>query len=281
MTEHRCPNRLGEYLQVRRGLINPADVGFVDRGRRRVPGLRREELALLAGISVDYYARVEQGRQRPSECVVNALATALRLDPYARDYLRQLVHPGPNSSPATSGVPVSAGLTHLLQSSTDTPALLLSRLRDVLILNPLGEALFPVLRLGENQLRALFLDPRSQTLYADWPSATATAVAAFRASVAPDLDDPELAALVADLSSGSTRFLELWARHDAAIRPGATTRLNHPTVGPLELRFELLSLLGTDGQVLVIYFPEPGTASEDAVNLLREQMTDGLNRPDA
>jgi transcriptional regulator with XRE-family HTH domain len=237
--------------------------------------LRREELALLAGISVDYYVRVEQGRQHPSERVVDALAIALRLDPYASDYLRQLAHPGVKSSQLVSGIPVSAGLTHLLQSSAETPALLLSRLRDVLILNPLGAALLPILRPGQNQLRALFLDPRAQTLYADWPSATATAVAALRTSVAQDFDDPALAVLVEELSSGSTRFRELWARHDAGIRPGATARLNHPTVGPLELQFELLSLLGTDGQVLIIYFPEPGTASEDAVNRLRAQLNAG------
>jgi transcriptional regulator with XRE-family HTH domain len=273
VTQVQGANRLGEYLQVRRGLINPAEVGFVNHGRRRVPGLRREELALLAGISADYYVRVEQGRQHPSEQVMDALARALRLDSYARDYLRTLAHKGVTSSSPTSSTPVSAGLTHLVQSSADTPALVLSRLRDVLILNPLGAALLPILRRGENQLRALFLDPRAQTLYADWPSATSSAVAALRAAVAPDFDDPDLAALVAELSSRSTRFLELWARHDAGIRPGATAKLNHPSVGPLELRFDLLSLMGTDGQVLIIYFPEPNTSSELALNELRARLT--------
>jgi transcriptional regulator with XRE-family HTH domain len=272
MTQLQRPNRLGEYLHVRRGLVDPTDVGFVDHGRRRVPGLRREELALLAGISVDYYVRVEQGRQHPSERVVDALATALRLDPYARDYLRQLAHPGMRSSPLTSALPVSAGLTRLLESSTETPALVLSRLRDVLILNPLAAALLPILRPGENQLRALFSDPRAQALYADWASATSSAVAALRAAVAPDFDDPELTALVDELSSESARFAELWGRHDAGIRPGATAKFNHPSVGQLELRFDLLSLMGTDGQVLVIYFPDPETASERAITQLRAQL---------
>jgi transcriptional regulator with XRE-family HTH domain len=269
MTQVQRPNRLGEYLQVRRGLLDPGAVGFVDHGRRRVPGLRREELALLAGISVDYYVRVEQGRQHPSQRVVDALATALRLDPYATDYLRQLAHPDARSSPPIAISAVSDGLTRLLQSSTDTAALVLSRLREVLVLNPLASALLPILRTGENQLRALFLDPRGRTLYADWPSATSSAVAALRAANAPDFDDPALLALVEELSSGSEQFAELWQRHDAGIRPGATASFNHPSVGPIELRFDLLSLMGTDGQVLVIYFPEPDSASEDAINQLR------------
>ena len=272
MTQVQGPNLLGEYLHVRRGLVSPSEVGFIHRGRRRVPGLRREELALLAGISVDYYVRVEQGRQHPSERVVDALANALGLDPYASDYLRQLAHPGMKSSPLVAQKSVSVGLTRLLQSSAETPALVLSRLRDVLVLNPLAAALLPILRPGENQLRALFLDPRARTLYADWPSATSAAVAALRAAVAPDFDDPDLVALVEGLSSGSARFRELWARHDAGIRPGEMATLNHPSVGPLELRFDLLSLMGTDGQVLIIYFPEPGTPSEDAVNELRTRL---------
>lgn len=272
VTQVQGPNLLGEYLQVRRGLVSPAAAGFVHRGRRRVPGLRREELALLAGISVDYYVRVEQGRQHPSERVVDALAGALGLDPYASDYLRQLAHPGARSSPLAAHKPVSVGLSRLLQSSAETPALVLSRLRDVLVLNPLAAALLPILRTGDNQLRALFLDPRARTLYADWSSATSTAVAALRAAVAPDFDNPDLVSLVEELSSESARFEELWARHDAGIRPGATATLNHPSVGRLELRFDLLSLMGTDGQVLIIYFPEPDTPSEEAINDLRNTL---------
>lgn len=260
-------NRIGEYLRARRELLRPQDVGLHAIGRRRVPGLRREELAMLAGISADYYLRLEQGRERhPSDEVLAALARALQLDDEATAYLHQLAHPAALRRRTPRRVEhVQTGIQQLVASWALTPALVHGRLMDVLTANALATALSPIYTPGVNLIRAVFLDPSVRELYEDdWGRIAAGTVASLRALVGPD-DDPGLTQLVGELSVRSEPFRRLWARHDVRARKSGTTVFMHPRVGRLALQFEKLSIADTDGQVLVIYHAKPGSASAQAL----------------
>ncbi|MEU8004173.1 helix-turn-helix domain-containing protein [Catellatospora sp. NPDC049111] len=215
---------LGEYLRARRELILPGEVGLPAHGRRRVPGLRREELALLAGISADYYLRLEQGRDRhPSAQVLDALARALRLDLEAAAHLRRLARPGPAGRRRPERVPV--GIRQLAGSWTDTPAFVHGRLLDVLFANSMATVLAPIYAVGVNLLRAVFLDSSVPALYPASEALAADAVAGLRSRIGAELDGPELTELVEELSAGSELFRRLWARHDVAARTGGGVRL--------------------------------------------------------
>ncbi|MGA4727153.1 MmyB family transcriptional regulator [Micromonospora taraxaci] len=253
---------LGEYLRARREVIGPGDVGLPAHGRRRVPGLRREEAALLAGISADYYLRLEQGRDRhPSAQVLDALARALLLDAEATAHLHRLGAPVPARRPARRPERVPAGVRQLVGSWTETPAFVHGRYLDVLFANPLATALAPIFSAGVNLLRAVFLDPSVPTLYPALTAVAANAVAGLRAQVGTETDDPRLTELVDELTAGSERFRRLWARHDVSARAGGGLRVfHHPQVGELELRYEKFTISGTT-QSLVVYHAEPGSAS--------------------
>ncbi|MEH1166973.1 helix-turn-helix transcriptional regulator [Micromonospora sp. CPCC 205539] len=260
---------LGEYLRARRDLISPGDVGLPAHGRRRVPGLRREELALLAGISADYYLRLEQGRDRhPSAQVLDALARALRLDAEAAAHLHQLARPVPARRPARRPERVPVGIRQLVGSWTDTPAFVHGRFLDVLYANPVATELAPIYTVGVNLLRAVFLDPSVPALYPASEAVAANAVAGLRSLVGAELDEPQLTELVEELSAGSERFRHLWARHDVTARAGGGIRLfHHPRVGELELRYEKLTIAGTN-QSLVVYHAEPGSPSTRSLRAL-------------
>ncbi|BEP13127.1 helix-turn-helix transcriptional regulator [Acidothermaceae bacterium B102] len=232
-------------------------------------GLRREEVALLAGISADYYLRLEQGRDRnPSLPVLEALARVLQLDQAATDYLLGLAAPKARHRPRRPRrETVAPGIRQLL-GVVGLPAFVEGRYFDVLASNALARALSPNLQEGENRLRAVFLDPAEQALYPDWEQATAGLVAGFRESVGTDVDDPRFVQLVGELSLSSDRFRQLWARHDVHTREGMPTRLHHPQVGDLTLHREKLAIGGADGQLLAIYHAEPGTDSADKLALL-------------
>lgn len=265
-------NVIGEYLRARRELVQPADAGLGQPGnRRRVPGLRREEVAMLAGVSADYYVRLEQGRdQHPSPQVLDALARALQLDDDATAHLHALAAPVARrrrrSAPRPEKVP--AGIAQLIATWHETPAYVYGRYMDVLAANALATALAPQYVPGTNMLRAAFLDPRIRDLYRDWERVTASAVAALRALVGPDVDDPRLNELVGELSVRSERFRELWARHDARPKRSGATRIEHPQVGPLELAYEKLPIPDADRQTLCIYHAAPGSRSAQALALL-------------
>lgn len=261
-------NVIGDFLRARRELVRPEDVGLHGGGLRRVPGLRREEVAMLAGISSDYYLRLEQGRDRnPSVQVLEALAGVLRLDADATAYLIGLVGPKPRRArrPAQEKVP-----GHVLQllGQLPMPALVQGKYLDVLAANALARALSPNNVPGVNRLRAAFLDPEERELHRDWQTATVNAVASLRAVAGPDPDDPRLAALVGELSLKSDRFRKLWARHDVHRREGALARMRHPQVGDMDLYREKLSVNGAEGQVLVIYHAEPGSEAARSLALL-------------
>jgi transcriptional regulator with XRE-family HTH domain len=261
-------NSLGDYLKARRELVHPDDVGIRVGGLRRVAGLRREEVAMLAGISSDYYLRLEQGRDRnPSVQVLEALARVLQLDASATQYLVGLSQARRRKPARTRREVVPVGIRQLLEN-IDLPAFVEGRYFDVLAANALAEALSPNLVVGENRLRALFLDERERALYPDWDRAAQGMVAGFRTSVGTDVDDPRLVQLVGELSLASETFRRLWARHDVRMLEGAGTVLNHPQVGELTLRREKLGIGGTDGQLLVIYHAERGSDAAGLLGLL-------------
>jgi transcriptional regulator with XRE-family HTH domain len=261
-------NALGEYLRARRELVEPADVGLPVVGVRRTPGLRREEVATLAGISADYYLRLEQGRDRnPSPQVLAALARVFRLDATATQYLLSLsaARPAKPRRPRREIVPV--GIRQLL-GALELPAFVENRMFDVLAANQFATALSPSIRPGANRLRSMFLDTGEQDLYPDWEHAIGGMVAAFRASIGTDVDDPRIVQLVGELSLASEPFARLWARHDVKPLAGEPARMRHPRVGMLELRREKLPIGDSGGQLLVIYHAEPGSVSARSLALL-------------
>ncbi|MGA5508257.1 helix-turn-helix domain-containing protein [Streptomyces umbrinus] len=263
------PNLLGDYVRARRELVTPEQVGIPVMGVRRVPGLRREEVAMLAGISVDYYLRLEQGRDRnPSAQVLESLARVLRLDDDATAYLLRLGADKPRRRQRRRPKEtVPAGIANLV-AMLPLPATVEGRYFDVLAANALATALSPRLVAGANRLRDVFLDPAEQALYPDWENATAGMVAGFRESVGTDTDDPRFIELVGELCLASPRFSRLWARHDVEACEGAPKHIDHPQVGGLKLNRERLAIGGTAGQMLVVYHPDPGTDSADRLGLL-------------
>ncbi|MRK02032.1 helix-turn-helix domain-containing protein [Aeromicrobium sp. S22] len=263
------PNTLGEFLQARRGLVTPQAAGIPDSGTRRVAGLRREEVAMLAGVSVDYYLRLERGRDRnPSVQVLESIARVLQLDDDHLAYLMTLVGDRPRRSPRRSRTEtVPPGMATLV-ASMPHPAYVEGRYFDVLVSNPVAVALSPRFAVGGNQLRDMFLDPQQQELYPDWRGSTECLVANLRHSVGPDIEDPRFIELVGELSLASPRFRELWARHDIKKQFGAPMRFDHPQVGGMTLNREWLTIGGTEGLHLVVYHPDPGSEAADKIGLL-------------
>jgi transcriptional regulator with XRE-family HTH domain len=270
---------LGDFLRTRRAAVTPEDVGLRTYGSRRVPGLRREELAQLAGISINYYTRLEQGQSgNASDSIIESLARALRLDDDERAHLYALSRPAPakRHHPVRPENP-SPGAVRLVESMPDVPAVLLGRRNDVLAWNPLAHALLaghldptaprrPESR--PNQLRLLFLDPHSRELYRNWGDEAALAVASLRYTAARYPADRLLAELIGDLSIHSPDFARLWARHDVRLCSSGTKLLHHPEVGDLDLHYEVLHLPDTDGQRLLTHTADPGSASADALRML-------------
>jgi transcriptional regulator with XRE-family HTH domain len=256
---------LGEYLRARRQLLRPADVGLPATGRRRVPGLRREEIALLAGISPDYYLGLEQGRdRRPSPEVLRALARALNLDAAATAHLFALAGPV-TTAREPSAAAAAPSLLRLLESLPGAAAYVQNRLFRVLAANPLARALSPLHEPGTDLVRAAFLAPGAVP---DDPDPRPDMVACLRGLAGADIHDPELEALVGELSVRSDLFRRLWARHDVRGRTNGTLRFEHPRAGALILGYERLVVPSAPGQQLVVYSAEPGSWSARALTLL-------------
>lgn len=263
-------SKLGDYLRARREQVRPEDVGLPAGERRRVPGLRREEVALLAGISAEYYLRLEQGRDRhPSDQVLDSIAGALRLETDARVYMRALAR-SPRTATRRSSRPerVSANIQNLIDGWPTTPALIHGRYMTTLAANPMAIALNPLFAPGINTLRAAFLEPEMREFYRDWDTMTAKAVAYLRSVSAAAVDDPELVRLIGELSLHSERFRTLWARQDVRQKTSGVTRLLHPQVGPLDLHYEKLALPGAPGQMLIAYHAEPGSPTGERLQML-------------
>lgn len=274
--EHVSANHLGNYLRARRGLVDPKDVGLPGGGRRRVPGLRREEVALLAGISSEYYLRLEQGRdQNPSPPVLDALARVLQLDLDAARHLHALVTPTPwHGSPTPDDERVPPGIQQLINTSwASTPVAVLNRYMDVLTANPLAIALSPSNQLGTNAIRSAFLDPRLRVLYLNWGEMTIRAVASLHALIGSNESDPRVVDLVNELSAESETFRRLWARHDVSPRGAGASQIDHPQVGRVDLHYERLLLAGTDGQLLVVHHADPDSPSAQKLAQLADTLS--------
>jgi transcriptional regulator with XRE-family HTH domain len=274
-------SELGEFLKSRRAAVRPEDVGITPHPtRRRVTGLRREELAILANVSITHYTRLEQGRTvSVSDGLLDAIARTLRLTDDETAHLRDLARPAAASSrPAPRRVPyASASARQLLAAMTDVPALVMDRRSDVLAWNRLGHALLaghlapespdtPATR--PNMTRMLFLDEQYRALYTDWNEQAQLAVAHLRLVAGRHPDDRSLAELVGRLAMNCDEFASRWARHPVRTCTSGVKHLRHPLVGALELSFESLLIPGTSGQRLIAYTAEPGSPSEAALRLL-------------
>jgi transcriptional regulator with XRE-family HTH domain len=273
---------LGEFLRARRDRVRPADVGLpAGTGLRRTPGLRREELAALAGVSIDYYIRLEQGREtNPSPAVLDALASALLLDEEERTHVHELArHPArpgqaagrpAQRQPRTGAEAVRPAIRQLLQTLRPCPAYVLNQISDVLAANPEALALFHGLAdwppPRRNTARYTFLHPAARDLFVDWGHSAAATVANLRAVAAANPEAAGLAELVDELTEHSPEFARLWRRYDIRLRRGEPKTFRHPQVGTLTLAYEVLQL--SDGQRMSVYQAAPASTDQDALKLL-------------
>jgi transcriptional regulator with XRE-family HTH domain len=265
---------LREFLRSRRARITPEQAGLAEEaGARRVPGLRREEVARLAGMSVDYYIRLERGRNlNVSESVLDALARALQLNDTERGHLFTVARPRRGQRRPLSPQRVRPGMRHLLAALTEVPAVVLGRRLDVLDSNHLARALytdFEALPRGErNMARFVFLDETARELYVDWADAARSIVATLHLYAGSHPHDPQLAELIGDLSLRDQDFRRWWADHDVFRRGHGTKRYHHPLVGELTLAYEALTPTDDPDQTLGLSTAEPGSPSEQALRLL-------------
>lgn len=266
----------GKFLKAMRSRLSPEVAGAGSTpGARRVPGLRREEVARLAGVSTDYYVRLEQGRNiHPSRTVLDAVSRALRLDSSEHAHMLDLLEncagaPRPSGSTVQG---VRPALRNLLDAVGDVPAMVLGRRSDVLAGNRMAFLLFadfPALPAAERNLtRWLILDPAARDLFRDWKTVAAEAAGALRLDVGRHPNDPQASQLVGELAVHSEHFRQWWAGHRVATRAAGTVRLHHPAVGDLELNFENLAFPDDPDQTLRVYSARPGSPSSDALALL-------------
>jgi transcriptional regulator with XRE-family HTH domain len=270
-------SEIREFLTSRRARITPDQVGLPVYGdNRRVPGLRREEVAVLAGVSVDYYTRLERGNMTgASESVIEALARALQLDEAERAHLFDLARAG-GTTARTRRRPtkqrVRPSVQHILDAITGAPALVQNGRLDILAANPLGRALYSEMYVDPvrpvNHARFVFLNPRAHDFYGDWERAANDTVAILRSEAGRDPYDRGLSDLVGELSTQSETFRTRWAAHNVRIHQTGAKHFHHPVVGDLSLTFEMMELSAHTGLTIQTYTAEPGSKSEEALNLL-------------
>ncbi|MFB7631111.1 helix-turn-helix domain-containing protein [Streptomyces sp. NPDC056149] len=263
---------LRDFLRSRRARVQPQDVGLPAASRRRVPGLRREELALLAGVSVDYYVRLEQGRSgNVSPQVLDSVAAALRLSATERQHLYALVHAGAEG-PKPPSQQVRSGLHHVLESLEHAPAYVVGRRLQVLAWNRMARVLiadFPRLPEAQRNLaRLTFLDETSRHRYVNWQRKADDTVAFLRVDAGRHPDDEELADLIDELSTRSEDFRRMWADHTIRDETHGDKPLYHPLVGPLALKFETFRIPDSPDQALTLYTAAPGSPAEEALRRL-------------
>lgn len=264
-----APSELGDYLRTRRAQLRPDEVNLPANGPRRVPGLRREEVALLVGLSVDYYVRLEQGRERgPSAQVVDALATALRLDEDGRRHLFRLAGLSPRARAAAVPDRVDPSLLQLMDAWPDNPTIVYNRAYDVLAANTIADALFHEWTYSRNLMHVVFTDPAARTFYADWHVVARDSVAGFRLGYGEAPDDPRIQQILTELLDRSPEFAQLWTTHDARGKTMHSKRFDHSAVGLLTLTMQAFDVRSSLGQTLVVYHAAPGTSSHEALTLL-------------
>jgi transcriptional regulator with XRE-family HTH domain len=268
-----------EFLTSRRARITPDQAGlptYGDTDKRRVPGLRREEVALLAGVSVDYYTRLERGNASGvSESVLNALAGALQLDEAERAHLFDLARATQPVAPKRrrrAKQRVRPGVQRMLDAMTGAPAFVRNGRLDLLAANPLGRALYSPIydspHQPPNTARFVFLDARSAEFYVDWEEVANQIVAILRSEAGRDPYDRGLSDLVGELSTRSEDFRVRWAAHDVRFHDTGVKKFHHPVVGDLTLTYESMELSADDGLTMFAYTAEPGSRSEETLNLL-------------
>ncbi|MDT0467006.1 helix-turn-helix domain-containing protein [Streptomyces gibsoniae] len=274
---------LSEFLRTRRARLQPEDVGLPVFGRhRRVPGLRREELAQLAGVSVAYYTRLEQGNGRNvSAEVLDAIARALRLTDAEHAHLTHLAKPKAHKKkPSARSQHVRASLRQLLDSFDSVPAYLVGRRGEVLAWNTMAAAVFgdwgQLPQQERNWARMIFLRPDYHDLFLDWEQKAIDIVCQLRYEAGCHPDDPRLSALVGELSVKSEEFRRLWATHDVKEKSHGLKHLRHPLVGDLALQFESFRPPDDSEMALVTYHAEPGSASAEALRLLASWGADAI-----
>lgn len=272
-------NDIREFLTTRRARLTPDKIGLPDfGGRRRVPGLRREEVALVAGMSVEYYTRVERGNvSGVSESVLEGISRALQLDDAEHAHLYDLVraaNDGANPQRRVKSKPqaVRRSVQQLLDAMHDVPAFVQNGRLDIIAINSLGEALFSELYVQPqrpaNFGRFVFLDPRAEGFYQDWPSAAHQTVAILRTAAGRAPFDRELSDLVGELATRSDHFRGLWASHDVREHRTGVKSIIHPIVGALDLEFEAMDISADRELQLIAYTAAPGSPSHDALQLL-------------
>ena len=268
---------LASFLRARREQVMPEAAGIDDDGRRRVPGLRREELAMLAGVSPGYYVRLEQGHnQHPSAQVLDALARALMLDDDAARHLHALVEPTRLARRSGSRPErVRVELARMLDHQLEAPAFVLGRCLDVLAANTFARALHPSFAPGHNIVGDIFLDAEAQAYYPDLDGVQRNCVGSLRAAAGRLPDDPRLTELVGELSLKSETFRSLWARHEVRTKIAGVKRFDHPVIGALELDYESFTISGADHQQLIVYHADPTTRHAQSLELLRSWLADG------
>lgn len=274
MMDHRRDVR--EFLASRRDRITPDQAGLpAYGGNRRVPGLRREEVAMLAGVSVDYYTRLERGDvSGASDSVLDSLARALQLDDAETAHLFDLARTARASAtsrkPRKGAEAIRPSIQRVLDAITDAPALVRNNYFDYLGANPLGRALYrPIFdEPHPNSALFAFLDPAAPDFYVDWEKTTQELVATLRGEAGRNPYDKRLTDLVGELSTRSERFRTLWAAHNVRYHRSGVKRLHHPVVGDLELTYEAFELPADPGLTLSTYTAEPGSASADALRVL-------------
>lgn len=268
---------LGEYLRLRRGQVTPADVGLPGTGTRRVPGLRRDEVAELVGLSTDYYVRLEQGRaRRPSDEVLDALSRALRLGPAERTHLYDLARPPrrpvPTAGTSEQGAPPRAAVLRQVVEAVLTPAMIMNDRSDVLAWNDLAAALiadFPRLPPNErNMARQIFLAPDARQVHPDWDEAARTTVGILRMAAGRQPHDPRLVRLIGELSLSSDTFRALWARHHVHEKTHGRKRFRHPAVGEVSLDYQTFRVPGPAHHLMVVYTAAAGSPAAQALNFL-------------
>jgi transcriptional regulator with XRE-family HTH domain len=265
------PQSLATFLRTRRDLLKPADVGLAEGERRRVAGLRREEVALLAGISAEYYLRLEQGRERqPSDQVLEGLAGALQLNDDATQYMRNLARPAPRRRRRGAASPekFDPGLQTLIDNWHQTPAYVQNRQMTILAANAMARALCPHFLPGLNHMRQVFLEPGLRDWVRNWDEVTRILTSSLRFNLAEDsASDPDLQSLIGELSIASQRFRTLWARQEVKQKTTGPAEFDHPQVGFLDLRYRTFVLPDTR-QVLVTYYAQPDSTAEERLRLL-------------
>jgi transcriptional regulator with XRE-family HTH domain len=260
---------LGAFLKACRAKTRPDPADLAGSGYRRVPGLRREEVAVLAGLSVDYYTRLEQGRERhPSEQVLDALARALDLDADGRAHLYRVAGRSAPGVAAELRTTVGPELSLLLDAWPATPAYVINRTLDIVVANELAAALHSGFAEADNLARMTFLDPAGRDFYVDWERAAHSAVGYLRLAAGFDPREPRLLALVDELTTRSAVFRDRWRRHDVRGKTRDSKQFRHPDVGLLTLDFEAFDVRSTPGLELIVYHAPAGSPTAEALVLL-------------